>query len=79
MQCDNLHDFLCASCVRMLPQTFELRMYLNNGRHVRCVVATLGGTNGAAAQFSRWSGLHSGISVWLSQSQAQGMPVLHLF
>ncbi|CAM6094774.1 unnamed protein product [Calypogeia fissa] len=42
----------------------------NLSQHVRCVVATLGGNNSAAAQYRRWNGLHAGFSVWLSQSQA---------
>lgn len=38
--------------------------------HVRCVVATLGGHQGIAAQNVGWNGLHAGFTVWLSQSNA---------
>jgi hypothetical protein len=38
--------------------------------HVRCVVATLGGRQGIAAQNVGWNGLHAGFTVWLSQSNA---------
>jgi len=38
--------------------------------HVRTVVATLGGKQGAASRFDRWQYLHSGFTVWLSVSDA---------
>ncbi|XP_066387471.1 probable inactive shikimate kinase like 2, chloroplastic [Miscanthus floridulus] len=38
--------------------------------HVRTVVATLGGKQGAASRFDRWQYLHSGFTVWLSVSNA---------
>ncbi|BFI29986.1 hypothetical protein MPTK2_3g07860 [Marchantia polymorpha subsp. ruderalis] len=40
-------------------------------QHVRCVVATLGGSCGAASRQDGWKGLHSGFTIWLSQSRAQ--------
>ncbi|KAM3409359.1 hypothetical protein ACQJBY_001978 [Aegilops geniculata] len=38
--------------------------------HVRTVVATLGGKQGAASRFDKWQYLHSGFTVWLSVSEA---------
>ncbi|NP_001130083.1 Probable inactive shikimate kinase like 2, chloroplastic [Zea mays] len=38
--------------------------------HVRTVVATLGGKQGAASRFDKWQYLHSGFTVWLSVSDA---------
>lgn len=38
--------------------------------HVRAVVATLGGKSGAAGKADKWQHLHSGFTVWLSQSNA---------
>ncbi|KAG6557130.1 hypothetical protein Mapa_001057 [Marchantia paleacea] len=40
-------------------------------QHVRCVVATLGGSCGAAYRQDGWKCLHSGFTIWLSQSRAQ--------
>ncbi|VAH05676.1 unnamed protein product [Triticum turgidum subsp. durum] len=40
--------------------------------HVRTVVATLGGKQGAASRFDKWQYLHSGFTVWLSVSDAGG-------
>ena len=44
-------------------------------RHVRCVVATLGGNQGVGAQFGNWKSLHAGFTVWLSQTEAAGTPL----
>ncbi|WOG90060.1 hypothetical protein DCAR_0209301 [Daucus carota subsp. sativus] len=38
--------------------------------HVRAVVATLGGKNGAARRFDKWRYLYAGFVIWLSQSEA---------
>ncbi|KAK3153404.1 hypothetical protein QOZ80_2BG0172060 [Eleusine coracana subsp. coracana] len=38
--------------------------------HVRTVVATLGGKQGAASRFDKWQYLHSGFTIWLSVSDA---------
>ncbi|ERN15548.1 hypothetical protein AMTR_s00048p00123660 [Amborella trichopoda] len=38
--------------------------------HVRAVVATLGGKQGAARGHDKWRHLHAGFTVWLSRSQA---------
>lgn len=38
--------------------------------HVRTVVATLGGKQGAASRFDKWQYLHAGFTVWLSVSDA---------
>lgn len=38
--------------------------------HVRLVVGTLGGHHGAASRKGKWSYLHAGITIWLSQSTA---------
>lgn len=38
--------------------------------HVRAVVATLGGSHGAAARTDKWRHLYSGFSIWLSQTEA---------
>jgi hypothetical protein len=40
--------------------------------HVRTVVATLGGKQGAASRFDKWQYLHAGFTVWLSVSDASG-------
>ena len=40
--------------------------------HVRAVIATLGGQNGAARRAGRWRHLYAGFTVWLSQSKASG-------
>ncbi|KAL5978828.1 putative inactive shikimate kinase like 2, chloroplastic [Asimina triloba] len=37
--------------------------------HIRTVVGTLGGQYGAAGRADRWRHLHSGFTVWLSQSE----------
>jgi hypothetical protein len=44
--------------------------------HVRTVVATLGGKQGAAGRFDKWQYLHSGFTVWLSVSDATGKEAL---
>ncbi|TYH97335.1 hypothetical protein ES332_A12G236400v1 [Gossypium tomentosum] len=38
--------------------------------HVRAVVATLGGSHGAAGRTDKWRHLYSGFSIWLSQTEA---------
>ncbi|KAK1375010.1 CS domain-containing protein [Heracleum sosnowskyi] len=38
--------------------------------HVRAVVATLGGKNGAARRFDKWRYLYAGFVIWLSKSEA---------
>lgn len=38
--------------------------------HVRAVVATLGGQQGAAARADKWQHLYAGFTVWLSQTEA---------
>ncbi|XP_017973192.1 PREDICTED: probable inactive shikimate kinase like 2, chloroplastic isoform X1 [Theobroma cacao] len=38
--------------------------------HVRAVVATLGGSHGAAGRTDKWRHLYSGFTVWLSQTEA---------
>ncbi|XP_021297869.1 probable inactive shikimate kinase like 2, chloroplastic isoform X2 [Herrania umbratica] len=38
--------------------------------HVRAVVATLGGSHGAAGRADKWRHLYSGFTVWLSQTEA---------
>ncbi|XVE65336.1 hypothetical protein DITRI_Ditri07aG0172900 [Diplodiscus trichospermus] len=38
--------------------------------HVRAVVATLGGSYGAAGRTEKWRHLYSGFTVWLSQTEA---------
>ncbi|KAK4261480.1 hypothetical protein QN277_004471 [Acacia crassicarpa] len=38
--------------------------------HVRSVVATLGGQQGAAGQADKWRHLYAGFTVWLSQTEA---------
>ncbi|KAJ4728586.1 Shikimate kinase [Melia azedarach] len=38
--------------------------------HVRAVVATLGGQQGAAARADKWQHLYGGFTVWLSQTEA---------
>lgn len=38
--------------------------------HVRTVVATLGGQQGAATKDDKWRHLHAGLSIWLSNSEA---------
>ncbi|KAE8703422.1 putative inactive shikimate kinase like 2 [Hibiscus syriacus] len=38
--------------------------------HVRTVVATLGGSHGAAGRTDKWRHLYSGFSNWLSQTEA---------
>lgn len=43
-----------------------------NCRHVRCVIATLGGSQGLGAQYGNWKSLHAGFTVWLSQTEATG-------
>ena len=40
--------------------------------HVRAVVATLGGSHGAAGRTDKWRYLYSGFTVWLSQTEAIG-------
>lgn len=42
------------------------------GSHVRAVVATLGGSHGAAGRTDKWRHLYSGFSIWLSQTEATG-------
>ena len=42
------------------------------GSHVRTVVATLGGPQGAAQRADRWQHLYAGFTVWLSQTEAIG-------
>lgn len=52
-----------------------LSLVLNFGRscsHVRAVVATLGGQQGAAARADKWQHLYAGFTVWLSQTEAMG-------
>ncbi|KAK2970663.1 hypothetical protein RJ640_017787 [Escallonia rubra] len=39
--------------------------------HVRSVVATIGGQNGAAGRANNWQHLYAGFTVWLSQSEAK--------
>ncbi|KAH9321297.1 hypothetical protein KI387_015936 [Taxus chinensis] len=39
--------------------------------HVRLVVATLGGVQGAASRAEKWKKLHAGFTIWLSQSEAK--------
>ncbi|XP_058772601.1 probable inactive shikimate kinase like 2, chloroplastic [Vicia villosa] len=39
-------------------------------RHVRTVVATLGGNQGAAGRSDKWRYLYAGFTVWLSQTEA---------
>jgi hypothetical protein len=51
--------------------SFDLKKYISCS-HVRTVVATLGGKQGAASRFDRWQYLHSGFTVWLSVSDAGG-------
>ncbi|XP_044503289.1 probable inactive shikimate kinase like 2, chloroplastic [Mangifera indica] len=38
--------------------------------HVRAVVSTLGGPQGAAASVDKWQHLYAGFTVWLSQTEA---------
>ncbi|OMP11495.1 Shikimate kinase [Corchorus capsularis] len=38
--------------------------------HVRAVVATLGGSHGAAGRTDKWRHLYSGFTVWVSQTEA---------
>lgn len=40
--------------------------------HVRAVVSTLGGPQGAAASVDKWQHLYAGFTVWLSQTEATG-------
>ncbi len=40
--------------------------------HVRAVVATLGGQQGAARRADKWQHLYAGFTVWLSQTEATG-------
>lgn len=40
--------------------------------HVRAVVATLGGQQGAAARADKWQHLYAGFTIWLSQTEAAG-------
>lgn len=41
-------------------------------RHVRCVVATLGGSQGVGAQLGNWKSLHAGFTVWVNLTTATG-------
>lgn len=38
--------------------------------HIRCVVATLGGSQGVGAQYGNWKSLHAGVTVWVNQTSA---------
>lgn len=40
--------------------------------HVRAVVATLGGQEGAAGRADKWRHLYAGFTVWLSRTEAKG-------
>lgn len=40
--------------------------------HVRAVVATLGGQQGAARRADKWQHLYAGFTVWLSHTEATG-------
>lgn len=40
--------------------------------HVRAVIATLGGQQGAARRADKWQHLYAGFTVWLSTTEATG-------
>lgn len=46
--------------------------------HVRAVVSTLGGKQGAARRADKWQHLYAGFTVWLSQTEATGKPLLDI-
>ncbi|XP_043695644.1 probable inactive shikimate kinase like 2, chloroplastic isoform X2 [Telopea speciosissima] len=48
----------------------EAAVFESLSSHVRAVVATLGGTHGAAGRTDKWRHLYAGFTVWLSQSEA---------
>ncbi|KAJ4949984.1 hypothetical protein NE237_026816 [Protea cynaroides] len=48
----------------------EATVFESLSSHVRAVVATLGGTHGAAGRADKWQHLHAGFTVWLSQSES---------
>ncbi|XP_042490716.1 probable inactive shikimate kinase like 2, chloroplastic isoform X2 [Macadamia integrifolia] len=48
----------------------EAAVFESLSSHVRAVVATLGGTHGAAGRTDKWRHLYAGFTVWLSQSES---------
>lgn len=55
-----------------LKSKIKFSLYSAKNSHVRAVVATLGGQEGAAARADKWRHLYAGFTVWLSQTEAAG-------
>lgn len=51
----------------------QLKLQVIGYRHIRCVVATLGGSQGVGAQYGNWKSLHAGVTVWVNQTSATGI------
>lgn len=66
----SLHDLVIDEGEDSVAEAEDVMLESIN-TNVRVVVATLGGTLGAATRPEKWKNLHAGITVWLSQSEAK--------
>jgi len=66
----SLHDLVIDEGENSVAEA-EAVMLESINTNVRVVVATLGGTLGAATRPENWKNLHAGLTVWLSQSEAK--------
>lgn len=66
----SLHDLVINEGEDSVAEA-EAVMLENINTNARVVVATLGGTLGAATRPEKWKNLHAGITVWLSESEAK--------